>query len=247
MKIRWISTSTILNSSSNNNSFKSIASGTSLLLCGIAFLTLNERRDVAMEKLRQSAKLMVQSFDEEGSVEGSVGGGGKEVYNVRSGQLIHYIGTLSSNSTAFDYLLGVGNPNLVALRRKTEMYQWKETEHKVSKKEKDGTQTTTSTYTYDKVWSDKVESSSHDPERKNPSFPSGLPPGIEVITAPIYSLGKQAKLVLNDDMVSYITSHGDWKPLPLDKEFWDASKPLDYGLKVSGVCRNSFFSSLFQR
>lgn len=48
-------------------------------------------------------------------------------------------------------MLEVGNAKLVALRRKVEMYQWREQEHKVTTTDKDGKTSTKITYSYDKV------------------------------------------------------------------------------------------------
>jgi len=48
----------------------------------------------------------------------------------------------------------------VSLRRKVEMYQLKENEHTETKKKLGGGEETLTTYTYEKVWSDKAIDSS---------------------------------------------------------------------------------------
>lgn len=210
---------------------KHIASGTALLFSGVALLTLNERRDVAQEKLRFKAASLALSLTE------------TDVKNLdasQDGRLVHYRGTLFSDETPQDDDVGIRAPRLIRLRRTVEMYQWREVEHtqEVSvRAEKNGTVALNTskekTYTYEKVWSPVAQVVSHSVENRNPAFPSGLPGGALEISSKLLFLGQQDRLLLNDGLVDQVT---DWKPIILTKEvFAEGVSPgaLPYNLRVA--------------
>jgi hypothetical protein len=51
------------------------------------------------------------------------------------------------------------------------MYQWKEIEHTSVKTDKDGKAATTTSYSYEKIWSAKHLDVHHSPGNRNPTFP----------------------------------------------------------------------------
>lgn len=94
---------------------------------GVAFLTLNERRNVAAMKLRAIAEHIAVSLEE------------TDVVNVDKsidGKLVHYQGFLRPDEQPADHMFGVTNKQLVAIRRRVEMYQWMESSRTVTNKDK---------------------------------------------------------------------------------------------------------------
>jgi len=90
------------------------------------------------------------------------------------GKLLHLSGGLSSSRPAQDPVFGVVSPELLVLRRKVEMYQWKESKTSHSSTSVGGTKTTETTYDYDKVWSEQpIDSGSFhsSAQHHNPEMP----------------------------------------------------------------------------
>jgi hypothetical protein len=83
------------------------------------------------------------------------------------GQFIHGIGETSTPEILVDSELGV-SLNAIHLVRKVEMYQWKEIATTETVEKVGGTQETTTTYTYEPVWSSSLiqSSSFKDPEAR---------------------------------------------------------------------------------
>lgn len=199
---------------------KAFATGTMAVLAGIAFLTLNERRDVAQAKLRAQAEAVALSLRE------------TEVTSVDStisGRLLHYCGSLHADGEQLkDEELGVSSPGAVALTRTVEMRQWRETaQTKVDPK----TNEKVKSYSYEAVWSPVHEKVEGDAAYRNPEFPSGLDGGTLTLLPSQMMLGRHDKLVLNDALVQQVR---DFKPLPLRRDNMDAPKDLPFGLTLSG-------------
>lgn len=114
-----------------------------LLIAGsIMLLYWNEGRAVvASTGLAQGQKQLVEAS-----------GSGIDQHN--SGALVHVTGMLSTNEPARDGLFGTPDPHLLMLRRKVEMYQWRETRSSHSTTSVGGTKTTETTYDYSKTWSE---------------------------------------------------------------------------------------------
>ena len=72
------------------------------------------------------------------------------------GKLVHMSGLADTETTLSDPEFGVSEPKAIRLVRKVEMYQWKENSHTTEKKKVGGSVERTTTYTYEKVWSDAV-------------------------------------------------------------------------------------------
>jgi hypothetical protein len=81
---------------------------------------------------------------------------------------------MQTHSPARDPAFGIGADNLLRLKRTVEMYQWKEEKTSHSQKNVGGSETTSTTYTYRKEWSEHTADSSHFHEQNghhNPSMP----------------------------------------------------------------------------
>lgn len=86
-------------------------------------------------------------------------------------KLVHTSGKADTTETLRDAVFGV-EENSIGLKRVVEMYQWKENSETNSTDNYGGSQTSTTTYSYSKVWSDtKIDSSDfHDgANHANPS------------------------------------------------------------------------------
>ncbi len=190
-----------------------------LLGGGVAFLTLNERRGVAAEKLRLLAEFQATSLIE------------TDVENVDpslDGKLLHYQGMLRPDIPPADHMFGVSGKELLAIRRTVEMYQWKE--HKVVTKNKDTKEETTK-YTYSKVWSPFHLQTEGDIDKKNPMFPSDLEGGIRLFLGNGIHLGTSDKLVLSQELLDQMT---DYKPLALSREFLrQDGEPFPHNLQLN--------------
>lgn len=90
------------------------------------------------------------------------------------GRLIHVVGTLTSPEHPRDSEFGVEAENQLRLLRHVKMYQWHETSETSTDNHVGGGQTKTTTYRYDKIWSEnEINSSSfHNGNgHHNPSMP----------------------------------------------------------------------------
>lgn len=98
----------------------------------------------------------------------SLAEGGKVVIDVapdaidpsNDGRLVHFSGDATAKAPLSDPNFGVST---VALRlvRVAEMYQWEEDKHEETHKSLGGSEQTTTTYNYKKVWSDRAINSEH--------------------------------------------------------------------------------------
>lgn len=196
-----------------------VGSGVGAIGLGVAWLTLNERRDVAARKLRLKAELAAMSLAQ------------TDVENVDESlrdRLIHYQGTLRSDEPPADHDFGVTNKSLIAIKRRVEMYQWRESKQET--KNKDGSVSTT--YSYSLVWSPRHEDVTNNPDKRNPNFPSDLPPGEHVFLpqTSIY-IGLLDRLILNDGLVAQLT---DFKPVSLSSDYVkEDGEPFAHGLALN--------------
>lgn len=100
--------------------------------------------------------------------------GGASVDPRNDGKLVHLSGGLSTTQPAQDQVFGVVSPSLLVLRRKVEMYQWKESKTSHSSTSVGGTKTTETTYDYNQVWSEQaIDSGSFhsSAQHHNPEMP----------------------------------------------------------------------------
>ncbi len=119
-----------------------------LIIVAIVALWWNEGRAVqAANALAQGERIVVEANPE--SVDPAL-----------SGKLAHVTGPLSTTAPVRDTQFGVGGDDVVRLKRKAEMYQWKETKESHTTQNTGGSETTETTYTYGKVWSEQPLDSS---------------------------------------------------------------------------------------
>ncbi|HLH11822.1 MAG TPA: TMEM43 family protein [Methylovirgula sp.] len=90
------------------------------------------------------------------------------------GKLVHLTGEIRTATPARDAAFGVTGDGLLRLRRKVEMFQWKEEKETTSQESIGGSETTTTTYSYHRVWSeDAIDSGAfrHPAGHVNPVLP----------------------------------------------------------------------------
>nr|WP_282571953.1 TMEM43 family protein [Roseomonas acroporae] len=74
----------------------------------------------------------------------------------RQGQLVHLTGPLNAAGPAVDAETGIGAAGQgVVLRRRVQIYQWREQSNRNTQERLGGGQTTTTFYRYERVWSDQ--------------------------------------------------------------------------------------------
>lgn len=144
------------------SSLAGIIIGPLLVLGAIFLLAWNEGRSAKTEAaLNEGQKSVV-------SVSSSL------VNSANEGKLVYLSGKAETSETVSDDMFGV-SASALRLRRSVQMFQWKEKKSTSSSKNLGGSKTTTTTYDYEKVWSDhKIDSSDfkHQDGHQNPSsFP----------------------------------------------------------------------------
>ena len=88
--------------------------------------------------------------------------------------LVHLSGAMTTRAPARDTAFGIGGDDLLRLKRTVEMFQWTEQKSTRSQKNFGGSETTETTYSYHKEWSDHPVDSSHFHEaggHRNPPMP----------------------------------------------------------------------------
>lgn len=193
---------------------KSMLSGLGLVMGGVAFLTLNERREVQQEKLRLKAQAMTVPITDESNLD------------ELDEKLIHYCGLLNTPQPPEDHEFHLTNAKIVTLRRKSEMYQWRENEHVKHTTDKDGKSTTTTTYTYDKVWSASHLEVQHSPGQRNPAFPPALA-GQRVFQADLYKIGDN--ITLSAPIQNQLT---EYRPLYLTSDLFPPGSKHPYNMAL---------------
>lgn len=129
-------------------SIKGVLFGLLLLVIGVVLLFWNEGRAVQTYKSLAEGKGVIVSAD------------AARIDPANDGKLVHVAGEAKAPGRVSDGEFGVTSDGL-ALARKVEMYQWKEESHSESRKKLGGGEETVTTYTYNRVWSEKqIESSS---------------------------------------------------------------------------------------
>lgn len=96
------------------------------------------------------------------------------VDSANQGKLIHLSDMATSDSTLEDKTFGVRVEKSLLLERKVEMYQWKERKETKSSKNLGGSKTKTTTYHYEKVWSDHVINSNNFKHKEGHVNPSSM-------------------------------------------------------------------------
>jgi hypothetical protein len=144
------------------NSIKGIVAG--LVLFGISFPLLwwNEGRAVDRYKTLAEGASTVLSVAAD------------KVDPGNEGKLLHTTGKAVTEDTVTDKTFGV-SAKALKLRRKVEMYQWKQEKHSRRKKKLGGGTKTVTTYTYTKNWSGKLIDSQKFRQAQGHENPSAMP------------------------------------------------------------------------
>ncbi len=138
---------------------KGVFAGIILIFVAIIMLGWNEKRSVDRYNTIDYAK---NNFVETAA---------DKIDSATEGKLVHFNGMTATNDVLTDKDFGVTVNNSLSLNRDVEMYQWKEIEHKSTKKNAGGSTTTTTTYTYEKGWASGLINSSsfHESGHDNPT------------------------------------------------------------------------------
>jgi len=176
--------------------FKGILFGFLMVAAAFVLLFWNEGRAVERHKTLQEGAGAVVSVSAD------------RVDPAHEGDLVHVSGRAETDATLADDTFGT-RAQALRLARRVEMYQWKEDKSsKTTKKVGGGTETTT-TYTYDKEWSDQPIDSSRFHNASGHENPGTMPWQSEEWTADRVTLGR---FVLSPSLVSDIDR---WQKLPV--------------------------------
>jgi hypothetical protein len=143
------------------SSIKGVVVGLILFIVAFPVLWFNEGYAVKTARsLTQGAKVVVDVPSD-------------KVDPANEGKLVHVTGTATTGETVTDPMFGVA-ANTIRLRRKVEMYQWKETSSTQKQKNIGGGETSRTVYTYTQVWSEQPIASTAFKEgqgHQNPAMP----------------------------------------------------------------------------
>jgi hypothetical protein len=114
--------------------------GVIVILVSIYFLFTNEGRAINTYRALVEGAGLVVSID------------ANSIDSANDGKLIHVSGPVSVQSTVEDPDFGISAPGAVGVARQVEMYQWVEKSESKSEKSVGGSETTTTTYSYEKEW-----------------------------------------------------------------------------------------------
>ncbi|MFP5214066.1 MAG: TMEM43 family protein [Acidobacteriota bacterium] len=129
------------------DSFKGILFGIVLIIVSGVLLFWNEGRTVkTMRALQEAAGALVVLASPTADP-------------ANAGKLVYATGNAATDETLQDKSFGIA-VNAIRLKRMVEFYVWKEEQHTETKKETGGSETKRTTYTYKKVWSDRLIDSS---------------------------------------------------------------------------------------
>jgi hypothetical protein len=182
------------------SSFTGMGAGI-LFLAAFPLLFWNEHRAVVDEKSLQEGKANY------------VEAAAEMVSPTNEGTLVHVTGPTATSELLQDPVFGLAL-NAVKLKRKVEMYQWKESQHTEEKKKIGGGTEKVTTYVYTKEWVEDVVDSNKFKQAAEHRNPANMPYKTEERTAQNVMLGA---FRLTPNLVS---SMSDYKPLPLGDEIW---------------------------
>ena len=153
-------TTTVSWGSRLGSSIKGVLVGLALFVIGFPVLFWNEGNSVKTAKALdegEGACVPVESI--------------KEINSEMEGQLVHMTGLATTQDVLSDDQFGI-SATAIALKRKTEMFQWVEHAKTTEKKNVGGSVTKTTTYTYSQEWLETAVDSSGFKEQghDNPGF-----------------------------------------------------------------------------
>lgn len=145
------------------------------------------------------------------------------------GKLVHVSGPASAGGELEDPDFMVAAPGALRLRRVVEMYQWEEDSKRETRKKLGGGEETVTTYSYSKVWSSRLISSTSFKETGHGN-PSQMPfPDAEEMADPV----RLGAFVLGRDLTGKLD---DWQALPVKGE---APEDLDVKLHDGGFYKGA--------
>lgn len=114
--------------------------GVVVILVSIYFLFTNEGRAINTYRALVEGAGLVISVD------------ANSIDSANDGKLIHVSGPVSVQSDVEDSDFGISAPGAVGVVRRVEMYQWVQKSESKTEKNVGGSETTTTTYSYEKEW-----------------------------------------------------------------------------------------------
>lgn len=145
----------------------------------------------------------------------------QRVSHENDGKLIHISGTLKTNNILKDELFGISEKAL-KLKRTVKMYQWKETRSSKTTNNLGGSETTETTYSYDKGWDESLIDSSKFKKRGGYKNPVEMPYRNGTLSANKVNIGS---FKLGGTFLRKINS---FKEYLISQENYDV---MDYNLK----------------
>jgi hypothetical protein len=176
--------------------FKGIVIGLALFIAAFPVLFWNEGRAIKRYKTLNEGAGSVISLPQ------------ASVLSEYEGNLVHVSGSAVTNETVTDPEFDVA-VNAIKLKRKVEMYQWKETKKRKTRKKLGGGKKTVTTYSYSKSWSSNLISSSNFKKPDGHSNPASMPYQSQEFVAAEVNLGE---FKLSRSLVSKINQT---TPLPV--------------------------------
>jgi len=134
-----------------------------------------------------------------------------EVNSANDGKLVHLTGLATADETLNDREFAVSAKG-IKLRRKAEMYQWKEEKKTDTRKKTGGGSETVTTYKYEKVWSEDLIKSTNFKKADGHRNPASMVYTTKVIKASNVTIGA---FTLSDSLVDMIDKY---ELLPLDSD-----------------------------
>ncbi len=176
--------------------FKGILVGLILVVIAFPLLWWNEGRAIDRTHTLEAGRRAVVAID------------AARVDPAQEGQLIHLAGVATTKDVLSDAVFDVSLA-AIKLRRTVEMYQWTQEQHSTTTKHVGGSETTETTYSYKKVWSDRWIDSSGFKYPADHANPASMPYGSQTEQAEHVTLGA---FHLDPVFVSQIS---DFKPYPI--------------------------------
>ncbi len=195
-------------------SFMGIIVGIILFLGAFPLIFWNEGHSVARIKTLNEGRSSVIALSSDA------------IDPAHNGALIHLSGKATTTDTVADPLFGVQETAL-KLKRTVEMYQWKESSQSKTEKNLGGSETTETTYTYEKTWSDDAIDSTSFKEQNGHQNPSSMPYKTETFAASNITLGA---FTLSDSFVAQINSYEDYALSQKNFDTLDPSVKSEYTL-----------------
>lgn len=158
------------------DAIKGIVFGMVMFVAAFPLLFWNEGRAVRTAKSLAEGRGAVVSVSSE------------RVDAANEGKLVHTTGRAKTGETLADKDFGV-TENAIRLRRRVEMYQWKETSKSEKKDKVGGSTETVTTYTYDREWSESLIDSSRFKKSSGHQNPRGMAVKAEKWSASKVTLG----------------------------------------------------------